>query len=218
MSLVAKEGGSESTFTPVPPGMHLARCYRIVDLGTQKSEWQGEVKHLHKVMLHFEVHGEDEKGKPLITKKGEPLSISKNYTLSLGEKAALRKDLQAWRGRDFTPDELRGFELKNILGHWAMLSVAKSAGSNGKEYTNIMSVNPVMASVKKAGLPEGFNKLGLFYIDSPDMEMFETFSRNLQEKIQSSPEWQARSKHEAKSKGGSGFDDLDNDFDDGPPF
>jgi hypothetical protein len=211
MSLVAKEGGGESGFTPVPPGMHLARCYRIVDLGTQKSEWQGEVKHLHKVMLQFEVHGEDDSGKPLVTKKGEPMTISKNYTLSLGEKAALRKDLQTWRGKDFTSDELRGFELKNILGHWAMLSVAKSIGGNGKEYTNIMTVNPVLASVRKAGMPEPFNDTGLFYIDNPDMEMFETFGKNLQEKIQSSPEWQARSKHAAKPKGGSGFDDLDSD-------
>ena len=211
MSLVAKEGGGESGFTPVPPGMHLARCYRIVDLGTQKSEWQGEVKHLHKVMLQFEVHGEDDSGKPLVTKKGEPMTISKNYTLSLGEKAALRKDLQTWRGKEFTSDELRGFELKNILGHWAMLSVAKSTGGNGKEYTNIMTVNPVLASVRKAGMPEPFNDTGLFYIDNPDMEMFETFGKNLQEKIQSSPEWQARSKHAAKPKGGSGFDDLDSD-------
>jgi hypothetical protein len=162
-------------------------------------------------MLHFEVHGEDESGRPLITKKGEPMTISKNYTLSLGEKAALRKDLQTWRGKEFTSDELRGFELKNILGHWAMLSVAKSTGGNGKEYTNIMTVNPVLASVRKAGMPEPFNETGLFYIDNPDMEMFETFSRNLQEKIQSSPEWQARSKHAAKPKGGSGFDDLDSD-------
>ena len=211
MSLVAKDSGGEGSFTPVPPGMHLARCYRIVDLGTQKSEWQGEVKHLHKVMLQFEVHGEDENGKPLVTNKGEPMTISKNYTLSLGEKAALRKDLQTWRGKDFTPDELRGFELKNILGHWAMLSVAKSAGSNGKEYTNIMTVNPVMAAVKKAGLPEAVNKAGLFYIDSPDMDMFDTFSKNLKEKIQSSPEWQSRSAYAAKPKSGSGFDDMGDD-------
>jgi hypothetical protein len=192
--------------------MHLARCYRIVDLGTQKSEWQGDVKHLHKVMLQFEVHGEDDSGRPLVTSKGEPMTISKNYTLSLGEKAALRKDLQTWRGRDFTAEELRGFELKNILGVWAMLSVAKSAGSNGKEYTNIMSVNPVLAAVKKAGLPDGFNKIGLFYIDSPDMDMFDTFSKNLKEKIQSSPEWQSRSSHASKPSNGSGFDDLADDI------
>jgi hypothetical protein len=72
--------------------MHLARCYRVVDLGTQKSEYLGTVKHLPKVMLQFEVHGEDEAGKPIVTAKNEPMTISKNFTLSLAEKATLRKD------------------------------------------------------------------------------------------------------------------------------
>lgn len=214
MSLVAKDSGGEGNFTPVPPGMHLARCYRIVDLGTQKSEYQGQIKYLQKVMLQFEVHGEDEKGKALVTSKGDPLSISKNYTLSLAEKATLRNDLQTWRGVAFTPEQLRGFELKNILGHWAMLSVAKSIGNNGKEYTNIMSVNPVPVAIKKAGLPEGVNKLAMFTIMDPDMELFETFSNNLKEKIKASPEWESNEKR-AVNKGDSGFDDL---ADDSIPF
>ena len=213
MALIAKEG--ESSFTPVPPGMHLARCYRVVDLGTQKSEYLGTVKHLPKVMLQFEVHGEDEAGKPIVTAKNEPMTISKNFTLSLAEKATLRKDLQTWRGREFSPDELRGFELKNVLGAWAMISVIKTTGNNGKEYTNIAAIMQVPPQVKKAGLPEGHNKLGIFSIEEPDMEMFETFSDGLKQKIQGSPEWQARegqeyAKNESASKS-SGFDDLDDD-------
>jgi hypothetical protein len=195
--------------------MHLARCYRIVDLGTQKSEYQGQIKHLAKVMLQFEVHGEDDQGRPLVTNKGEPMSISKNYTLSLAEKATLRKDLQTWRGRDFTADELRGFELKNILGVWAMLSVAKSTGNNGKEYTNIMTVNPVPSSTKKLGLPEGYNTAALFSIVDADMEMFETLGKSIKEKIMASPEWQAhqgKSATKPSSSGGSGFDDMDSDI------
>lgn len=211
MSLVAKDSGGDGNFTPVPPGMHLARCYRIVDLGTQKSEFQGQIKYLQKVMLQFEVHGEDEKGKALVTSKGDPLSISKNYTLSLAEKATLRKDLQTWRGVAFTPDQLRGFELKNVLGHWAMLSVAKDVGNNGKEYTNIMSVNPVPVSIKKAGLPEAVNKMAMFTIMNPDMDLFETFSNNLKEKIKASPEWESNSKREV-AKSGSGFDDIGDDI------
>lgn len=214
MALIAKEG--ESSFTPVPPGMHLARCYRVVDLGTQKSEYLGTVKHLRKVMLQFEVHGEDESGKPIVTGKNEPMTISKNFTLSLAEKATLRKDLQTWRGREFTPEELRGFELKNVLGAWAMISVIKTTGNNGKEYTNIAAIMQVPPQVKKAGLPEGHNKLGIFSIEEPDMEMFESFSDGLKAKIQGSPEWQARegqqyAKNESASKS-SGFDDLDDDI------
>ena len=214
MSLTAKDSGGGS-FTPVAPGMHLARCYRIVDLGTQKSEYQGQVKHLQKVMIQFEVHGEDDNGNPLVTDKGEPMSISKNFTLSLAEKATLRKDLQAWRGRDFTSDELRGFELKNVLGAWAMITAAKSTGNNGKEYTNIVSINPVPVTIKKAGLPEGFNKLNMFVISDPDMELFKTFGNGLKEKIQSSPEWRARNGDVPASKPGStgsGFDDMEDDI------
>jgi len=214
MSLTARDSGGGS-FTPVAPGMHLARCYRIVDIGTQKTEYQGQIKHQQKVMMQFEVHGEDDSGKPLVTSKGEPLSISKNFTLSLSENATLRKDLQAWRGRQFTPEELRGFELKNVLGAWCMLTVAKAIGNNGKEYTNIISINPVPVAIKKAGQPEGFNKLSMFVIDNPDMELFETFGSSLKEKIQATPEWRARNSGQPVIKpapSGSGFDDMDDDI------
>ena len=216
MSLIAKESGG-STFTPVPPGMYLARCYRIVDLGTQQSEYLGQVKNLPKVMLQFEVHGEDDAGKPLVTMKGEPMTISKNCTLSLAEKATLRKDLQTWRGREFTAEELRGFSIDNVLGAWAMIAITKSAGNNGQEYTNIANINSVPKAMK-ANLPEGHNKCTAFYIETPDMELFETFSDNLRAKIEKSPEWQARKgvqrdkQQYAAAKGGSGFDDLDDDI------
>tara|TARA_R110000868_G_scaffold19513_1_gene83949 strand:- start:7583 stop:8230 length:648 start_codon:yes stop_codon:yes gene_type:complete len=213
MSLTARDSGGGS-FTPVAPGMHLARCYRIVDMGTQKTEFQGQTKHLQKVMLQFEVHGEDDNGKPLVTAKGEPMSISKNFTLSLAEKATMRKDLQAWRGREFTPEELRGFELKNVLGAWAMITASKAVGNNGKEYTNIVSINPVPAAIKKAGMPEGFNKLAMFVISNPDMELFETFGNGLKEKITSSPEWRAQgpAPQPAPDRPSSGFDDMDDDI------
>jgi hypothetical protein len=187
-------------------------------MGTQKSDFQGQVKHLQKVMLQFEVHGEDDNGKPLVTAKGEPMSISKNFTLSLAEKATMRKDLQAWRGRDFTPEELRGFELKNVLGAWAMITASKAVGNNGKEYTNIVSINPVPVAIKKAGMPEGFNKLAMFVISNPDMELFETFGNGLKEKITSSPEWRARNGGQEQTPArkptntGSGFDDMDDDI------
>lgn len=216
MALIAKESGG-GTFTPVPQGMHLARCYRVVDLGTQKSEYLGTVKYLPKVMLQFEVHGEDEAGKPIVTAKNEPMTISKNFTLSLAEKATLRKDLQTWRGREFTAEELRGFELKNVLGAWAMISVIKAAGTNGKEYTNIAAIMSVPPAIKKAGMPEGHNALGIFSIDEPDMTMFDTFSDGLKQKIQASPEWQERtgdgsSPAPAPASTGSGFDDMDDDI------
>jgi hypothetical protein len=212
MSLIARDSG-DASFTPVPTGMHLARCYRIVDLGTQKTEFQGTIKYAQKVLIQFEVHGEDETGKPLVTSKNEPMTIGKRLTLSLSEKATLRKDLSNWRGRDFSPEELRGFELKNLLGVWAMISVSRSVGNNGKEYTNISTINPVPPALKKQGLPQGFNPLGIFSITSPDMELFETFSERIKETITTSPEWQGKSNPPKTLPAvPAGFEDMEDDI------
>lgn len=206
----ASSGGS---FTPVPPGMHLARCYRIVDLGTQQSEYMGVTKHLPKLMMQWEVHSEDDNGSPLVTSKGEPMTISKNYTVSLSENSTLRKDLVSWRGRDFTSDELKGFELGNVLGHWAMISVSCSTGNNGKEYTNINTINPVPANIKKQGLPESYNSAVMFVLNKPDMAIWETFSDGLKAKIEKSPEWQSRQVTHSQpvSQPKSGSYDLEED-------
>lgn len=193
MSLIAK--ATESGFTPVPAGMHLARCFRIVDLGSQKSEYMGQVKIQHKIMLQFEVWSEDENGNPTLTSKGEPMSITKRYTLTLSDKSALRNDLKTWRGRDFTPEELRGFELKNVLGVWAMLSVSRDTSANGKEYTNIQAIMPVPPHVKKAGYPDAHNPVQMYSIEDHDNEIFESLSENVKKTIMASPEFQSRNPH-----------------------
>lgn len=115
MSLIVTASAS-SDFAPAPAGSHLARCYRIIDLGSQTTEWKGKPKTSRKVMFTWELHGEDGEGKPLLTDDGKPLMVSKRYTFSLSEKATLRAHLVGWRGRDFTLDELAGFDLEKVLG------------------------------------------------------------------------------------------------------
>lgn len=212
MLIASASGGS---FKPVPAGMHLARCYRIVDLGTQTSEYQGKVNSQHKVMFSFEVHGDDVDGSPLRTDTG-PMVISKTYTLSLNEKASLRSDLASWRGRDFTAEELRqSFHLKNVLGAWGMVVVTFTE-RDGKEYSNITSINLIPPQIKKNGMPEGENELLYWEIEDGSMEAFEKFSKNIQEKIKKAPEYLRRFKA-SSSKGyadlsDSAFKDLDDDI------
>jgi len=189
MALIAKETAS-STFTPIPAGVHLACCYRIVDLGTQKTSFQGKDNFLHKILIQFEIHGDDEAGMPLLTAQGEPMSISKRYTLSLGEKSSLRKDLQSWRGKQFTADELRGFELQNLLEAWCMLNVTEDSGSDGKSYTNINAITPVPAAMRKT-LPEMHNESWIFSLEDFNQKLFDQLSAKLKETIQASPEYQA---------------------------
>jgi hypothetical protein len=184
MPLIVKDS---SDFIGVPAGMHLARCYRIIDKGTQKGF---QDKYQPTVMIQFEVHGEDDNGNPLVTADGRPLSISKSYNCTLAEKSNLRKDLQMWRGKEFTAAELKGFELKNILGVWAMLTITIAESNNGKSYSRIEAINPVIKSIKEAGLPQGVNPPQIFDIENPDMAMFDSFSERLKNDIMSAPEWQ----------------------------
>jgi hypothetical protein len=207
MSFVVR--ANESTFKPVPPGTHLARCYRIVDLGTQETNYQGKVNHQKKMMIQWEVHGQDENGYALVTKAGEPMSISKNYTASLGEKARLRQDLISWRNKAFTPEEIKGFDLKNVLGAWCMLGIIETPGNDGKTYSNVDTITPVHPLIKKNGLPQHFNSLGIFSIEKPDMELFETFSDYLKAKIMATPEWASRNR---SSPPPQAFDVQDDDI------
>jgi hypothetical protein len=44
-----------SEFELTPAGTHIGRCYRVVDLGTQLVEFQGEHKKQHKIMISWEL-------------------------------------------------------------------------------------------------------------------------------------------------------------------
>ena len=215
MGLTVSASSGGGNFIQVPAGVHLACCYRIIDLGTQKTTYMGQSKMSAKVLFQFEVHTENDDGTPLLTQDGKPLSISKQYTLSLGENAIMRRDLQSWRGKGFTDDELKSFELENVLGQWCMINVVHTS-KDGKTYANVDNITPVPAAIKKNGLPDAANAPVLFSIRDADMAVFETFSDYIKDKIKSSPEWEAFGKHatpyEAPAEKGADFDDFESDI------
>jgi hypothetical protein len=93
-----------------------------------------------------------------------------------------------------------------------MLSVVE-VQRDGNTYTNIANINPVPASMKKNGLPDGKNELKLFSIEDADLELFESFSDNLKNKIRLSPEWE--NLHGAPNTGNAAvgnFDDMESDL------
>ena len=212
MSFIVEDKGGE--FERCPPGMHLARCYRIVDLGTQKKEYKGVAKLLHQITVYWEIHGVGDDGEPLKMGDGRPFGVFQNYTLSWSPKANLRLDLQAWRGKPFTEEEMQRFDLKNILNQWCMLNLIENKGNDGKTYINVNGVTPVPSVIKKGGLPEPVNPNEIFQLSNPDMAMFEKFHDKLKSKIMQSPEWQklqgkTPAATPAPSEGRFGEDDSD---------
>lgn len=114
---------SEKTGPQMPPGTHLAICYRICDIGTQPDSGYGSKE---KLVLFFETPHE----RIVVDGKELPMSISKFYTRSLGKRSSLRKDLESWRGRPFTKEELEGFDLSAILGKGCQLQVIDDEGKS----------------------------------------------------------------------------------------
>jgi hypothetical protein len=221
MGLMASDSGS-GNFKRVPAGLHVARCFSVADLGTHTTNGQYGETTSRKIRLAFEVFGEDENNEPLTVEvdgKVMPLTINKTYTLSLGEKANLRKDLAAWRSRDFTIEELKAFDVSSVVGVYCMLNVSVSE-NNGKTYSNIAGISPLHKSMAK---PSPVHENQVFDLDNVDMKVFNTFYEGLQDYIKESPEWKAfeRASHgNQPTNVGADFDDLPNDipFDDSPPF
>lgn len=171
---------STATFAPCPAGAYLARCILICDLGTVQTDWQGQTKHTRKVLLSWEILDDEAR-----RDDGEPFILSKRYTASLHEKAALRKDLASWRGRDFTAEELAGFDLGNILGQPCMLSVVHNE-KDGRTYANIAAI---MKTPKGSAPPPAESVLVHWTMEAPDWDAFARLPKRIAEQVQGAPEF-----------------------------
>lgn len=157
MGLTVKDSGG-GDFELAPEDNHIAVCYSIVDLGVQPKEYQSETKYYQQVRFAWELTG-------ALMRDGRPFSISRKYRSSLGSKANLRKDLQSWRGRSFTPLELEGFKLRAVLGAPCLLNVLHETNEAGQKYAYIGSISPLPKGMPK---PMAFNPL--FYFDMDDVD------------------------------------------------
>ena len=194
MGFIAQDNGG-GNFKIVPAGVFVGRCYELIDLGTQTNEtgmYAG--KEAHKIKIGFELFGEDEEGNQLVVDvagKEMPMTITKDYTVSLHEKASLRKELAAWRGKDFTDEEAKGFDVSRLIGAYAMINVTHKTNAQGKTRANISGLSPLPSALKNAK-PSPVHASRIFDLDNPDMEIFNTFYEYLQETIKKSPEWKSK--------------------------
>lgn len=207
MAIMAKENGGKD-FKKVPPGAHFAICNMVVDCGLQEG-FGGKPQ--HKVYLRWEVPDErvsyEKDGKTI---EG-PCSIGSMYTLSLSEKANLRKTLENWRGKPFTPQELQGFDITNVLGKCCQIMVTHNTEGN-KTYANVNGVMGISKDQKeRAAKAVAENQPLAYSIDEHDDRAFGALPNWLQEKIKS------RLETPAEPVPSSGKP-RDEDFDDDIPF
>jgi hypothetical protein len=198
MSLIAKDKGG-GDFKPVPAGTHVAICTIVADMGVQPT---AKFKPRAQVYIRWELPNEITKWKDGdgVEHTG-PMTIGQKYTMSLSEKANLRQDLEAWRGKMFTEQELAGFDIRNILGKACMLGVTHNV-TPGKTYANISAV---MGVPKGTTVPPPSVKPIAYDIDSHDQRTFEQLPGWLQEAIKGRV--QSDSAQTVAAFDGAGFDD-----------
>ncbi len=207
-----------SNYTPPPEGNFIARCYRLIDLGTQQKTYQGKMTgDARKIMASWEILDQNEGGKPLLMDDGKPFSISKSWFLSMHEKASLRKDLESWRGKPFSVEEENSFDVAKLMGAYCMVNIITEQGQDGQTYTKIGAITPLHKSMSK---PEPINKNQIFDADDPDMEMFEKFSDKMKETIRGSREWRIKASGSRPSTTAMATSQrhADSDMDDDIPF
>ena len=139
---------SSSNVAPVPAGTHLGICYSVIDIGTPPQH--GNFPSRRKVLISFELPHVRASFTNKETGATEERArvISGDFTLSTDKKATLRKHLAAWRGRDFTADEAKAFDIGKVCGVPALLSVVHKPSADGsKVFANIASIMAPMKGV-----------------------------------------------------------------------
>lgn len=184
MPVASDKGGGSFQLAPI--GNHLAICVRVVDLGTQKDSYLGKPKIQRKVVLGFELV--EEKAVFDESRGEESFLVSREYTLSLGEKANLRHDLESWRGRAFTEEELKGFDLKKLLGAPCMVNVVHEMSKQKRQYSKIKSITTLPKKMKKTDVPKPTLDLINYDIEDVTGGDFSKLPKYLQDKIAASCE------------------------------
>jgi len=175
---------SGNSFEIVNAGTYVARCYSMVHIGTISQDYMGEEKEVNKVRISWELPTEL---KVFKEENGEqPFSVSKDFTLSMHEKANLRKFLESWRGKGFSEDEAKLFDITKLLGKPCMLSVIHKTSKQGKTYAEISSAS---ALPKGLDCPAQINDNFEFTYTPFDQSKFEKLPEWLRDKIKTSAEY-----------------------------
>jgi hypothetical protein len=111
--------------------------------------------------------------------------ISKEFTLSMHEKASLRKFLESWRGKGFTEEEAKSFDVTKLLGAACMISILHKV-KDGKTYAEISSVSAIP---KGMVCPPSINENFEFNYDPFDQDKFLSLPEWLRKKMETTPEY-----------------------------
>ena len=151
MPLTASKGEFKE-FPQAPMGTHLGICYLVLDLGIQRTNYNDKEGQSHKCYIGWELP--DEK-----MEDGRPFVIGKEYSIVLDPRSNLYNDLIAWRGQEFTDEEMESFDIFTILGAPAQVTIVHKKNARGQTKARLSTVAKKMKGIQT---PELHNPLVKF--------------------------------------------------------
>lgn len=163
---------------PVEPGVYMAVCVGVVDLGEQYSE--KFKNYSNKVKFVWALPSETVE----IDGKTEERQLSKEFTFSVSKKGGLRGFLQSWNGRNYSDEEFAELDVFEQLGKACQLQVVLSETG---EYSNVENLMPI-----PKGLPAPVSKTAFFTwdMDAWDDAALEKLPEWTREQIKKSTQYQ----------------------------
>ena len=163
---------------PVEPGVYMAVCVGVVDLGEQYSEkfksYSNKVKFVWALPSEtIEIEG-----------KTEERQLSKEFTVSISKKGGLRTFLESWNSKTYSDDEFAELDVFDQIGKPCQLQVVLN---DTGEYSNVANLMPI-----PKGMPAPVSKTSYITwdMDAWDDAVFDKLPAWTQDQIKKSTQYQ----------------------------
>lgn len=119
---------------PLEPGVYMAVCVVVADLGDQYSE--KFKKSSRKVVFSFDIPSETIE----IDGEQKPRQLSKRCTFSVSKKGTLNKMLNAWMNANMSEQELGELDLFSLIGRGCQIRVTVSEDGAHNNIEDVMAL------------------------------------------------------------------------------
>lgn len=165
----------------LPVDNYMARCCKVVHIGTTEYEKNDNTYETNKAMLFWEIIGAE-----------LPTMVSDEVILDTNKDSKFRKLLNSWRGLDLTDEEAEAFDITVLLGKPCMVNVGHETikydgGTFDKE--KVLSVSKMPSTIK---CPEGKIEVKVLDYEHWNSEVFDELPAYIKKKIVASKEYKEK--------------------------
>lgn len=163
---------------PVEPGVYIATCVGVLDLGEQYSEKFKNYR--NEVQFVWELCGETVE----VDGEQKPRQLSRTFSVASSKKSNLRGFISGWNGIQYSDDQFADLDLFGQAGKACQLNVVLN---DTGEYANVDSVIPL-----PKGMPAPTTNTApvLWNMDEWDDKVFEELPDWVKDKIKKSTQYQ----------------------------